>query len=84
MPKEVLRQILLKLPDHVSMLEVAKATETFKALVEQEQKQWRTLCEFHFSQAQIDKYQVKVPNVKAKQNKTKRKAKNTFHNYVNV
>uniref|UniRef100_A0A914HAK8 F-box domain-containing protein n=1 Tax=Globodera rostochiensis TaxID=31243 RepID=A0A914HAK8_GLORO len=34
MPKEVLRQILAKLPDHVSILEVAKANETFQALVD--------------------------------------------------
>ncbi|KAL3102864.1 hypothetical protein niasHT_028888 [Heterodera trifolii] len=56
MPKEVLRQILAKLPDHVSMLEVAKANETFQALVDCEQKQWRSLCMCHFTQAQIDKH----------------------------
>uniref|UniRef100_A0A183BIE4 F-box domain-containing protein n=1 Tax=Globodera pallida TaxID=36090 RepID=A0A183BIE4_GLOPA len=59
MPKEVLRQILAKLPDHVSILEVAKANETFQALVDCEQKQWRSLCLCHFTQAQIDKHKAR-------------------------
>lgn len=58
LPREVLSLILSKLPDHVSLLEAAKANETLQALVESEQRQWSSLCHFHFSQAQIDKHQV--------------------------
>ena len=54
----MLSLILSKLPDHVSLLEAAKANETLQALVESEQRQWSSLCHFHFSQAQIDKHQV--------------------------
>nr|CAD2185111.1 unnamed protein product [Meloidogyne enterolobii] len=57
LPREVLSLILSKLPDHVSLLEAAKANETLQALVESEKRQWRTLCQFHFSQLQINKHQ---------------------------
>ncbi|KAF7639172.1 F-box domain-containing protein [Meloidogyne graminicola] len=57
LPREVLSLILSKLPDHVSLLEAAKANETLQALVESEQRQWKTLCQFHFSQLQINKHQ---------------------------
>lgn len=57
LPREVLSLILSKLPDHVSLLEAARANETLQALVESEQRQWRTLCQSHFTQAQIDKHQ---------------------------
>jgi len=41
LPREVLSLILSKLPDHVSLLEAAKANETLQALVESEKRQWR-------------------------------------------
>jgi hypothetical protein len=58
LPREVLSLILSKLPDHVSLLEAAKANETLEALVESEQRQWKTLTTFHFTQVQIDKHLV--------------------------
>lgn len=42
-----------KLPDHVSLLEVAKAHEVLEAIVENEGQLWATLCNFHFNQEQI-------------------------------
>lgn len=58
LPREVLSQILRRLPDHVSLLETAKAHETLEALVERETRLWRSLCEFHFTQEQINKHRV--------------------------
>ncbi|TKR95503.1 hypothetical protein L596_009667 [Steinernema carpocapsae] len=56
LPREVLTQILRRLPDHVSLLESAKAHEALDALVEGEGKLWSTLCDFHFKIEQIDKH----------------------------
>jgi len=61
LPREVISQILRRLPDHVSLLETAKAHETFEALVDREGKLWETLCRFHFTQEQIEKQ--KTPQV---------------------
>ena len=58
LPREVLSQILRRLPDHVSLLETAKAHETLEALVERETRLWRSLCEFHFTQEQINKHRL--------------------------
>lgn len=58
LPKEVISQILRKLPDHVSLLEMAKAHETFEALVGGQDRLWDRLSQFHFTQEQIDKYKV--------------------------
>jgi hypothetical protein len=58
LPREVISQILRRLPDHVSLLETAKAHETFEALVDREGKLWETLCRFHFTQEQIEKQKV--------------------------
>uniref|UniRef100_A0A0N5ABH1 F-box domain-containing protein n=1 Tax=Syphacia muris TaxID=451379 RepID=A0A0N5ABH1_9BILA len=56
LPKELMLIILRKLPDHVSLLEVANANETLKAIVEHEDQLWRALCVFHFSQEQIERH----------------------------
>lgn len=56
LPREILSIILRKLPDHVSLLETAKAHETLEAIVEREGQLWATLCLFHFTQEQIDKH----------------------------
>lgn len=53
LPREVLSAILRRLPDHVSLLEVAKAHEVLEAIVEREGQLWAALCSFHFSQDQI-------------------------------
>lgn len=58
LPREVLSQILRRLPDHVSILESAKAHETLEALVERESRLWRSLCDFHFTREQIKKHRV--------------------------
>lgn len=44
-----------KLPDHVSLLEVAKAHEVLDAIVEKEEQLWSSLCNFHFTQEQTAK-----------------------------
>ncbi|VDK42299.1 unnamed protein product [Anisakis simplex] len=56
LPRELLSIILRKLPDHVSLLEVAEVHETLNAIVQNESKVWSTLCQFHFSQELIDKH----------------------------
>ncbi|KHN79775.1 F-box only protein 25 [Toxocara canis] len=56
LPREILSIILRKLPDYTSLLEVAEAHETLKAIVQGESKVWSTLCQFHFSQQQIEKH----------------------------
>lgn len=56
LPREVMSQILRRLPDHTSLLETAKAHETLEALVEKETRIWQSLCQFHFTQEQIDKH----------------------------
>ena len=48
LPREVLSMVLRKLPDHESLLEMAKAHEAMQALIDGEQRIWRSLCEFHF------------------------------------
>lgn len=55
LPKEVVALILRRLPDHLSMLEAAKAHETFDALVTHESRLWRSLAKFHFTQEQIER-----------------------------
>lgn len=56
LPREVLSVILRKLPDHISLLETAKAHETLEAIVEREDQLWARLCHFHFRQEHIDKH----------------------------
>uniref|UniRef100_A0A1I8AHX3 F-box domain-containing protein n=1 Tax=Steinernema glaseri TaxID=37863 RepID=A0A1I8AHX3_9BILA len=56
LPREVLTQILRRLPDHVSLLESAKAHEALDRLVEGEGRIWSTLCDFHFSPELIEKH----------------------------
>ncbi|MFH4982819.1 hypothetical protein AB6A40_009528 [Gnathostoma spinigerum] len=56
LPREVLSIILRKLPDHVSLLEIAKTHEVMQAIVESEWKLWSTLCRFHFTTEQIAQY----------------------------
>jgi len=58
LPREVISQILSRLPDHLSMLEASKAHETLKSLIETEKRQWLTLTKFHFSQFQIEKHRT--------------------------
>ena len=58
LPREVISQVLRRLPDHVSLLEAAKALKPLEALVDREAKLWETLCRFHFTQEQIDKQKV--------------------------
>lgn len=60
LPREVLFLILRRLPDHVSILESAKAHEALNALIERETRLWRSLCEFHFNQDQINKHRVSI------------------------
>ncbi|OZC12900.1 hypothetical protein X798_00535, partial [Onchocerca flexuosa] len=55
LPREILSVILRKLPDHVSLLEVAKAHEVLDAIVEKEEQLWASLCNFHFTQEQTKK-----------------------------
>ncbi|KAL3998338.1 hypothetical protein ACH3XW_14650 [Acanthocheilonema viteae] len=55
LPREILSIILRKLPDHVSLLEVAKAHEVLDAIVEKEEQLWASLCNFHFTQEQTKK-----------------------------
>ncbi|VDM95742.1 unnamed protein product [Thelazia callipaeda] len=55
LPREILSVILKKLPDHVSLLEVAKAYEVLDAIVKKEGQLWASLCNFHFTQEQISK-----------------------------
>uniref|UniRef100_A0A914Y2I1 F-box domain-containing protein n=1 Tax=Panagrolaimus superbus TaxID=310955 RepID=A0A914Y2I1_9BILA len=56
LPKEVISKILQKLPDHIGLIEMAKAHETFEALVDGQAKLWDRLSQFHFTQEQIDKH----------------------------
>ncbi|KAI6178314.1 F-box domain-containing protein [Aphelenchoides besseyi] len=56
LPRELITEILRRLPDHVSMLECAKANETLNALVTHEHRLWKSLATFHFTQEQINKH----------------------------
>ncbi|KAI6233072.1 F-box domain-containing protein [Aphelenchoides fujianensis] len=56
LPMELLAEILKRLPDHVSILECAKADETLNALVTHESRLWKSLARCHFTQEQIDKH----------------------------
>lgn len=56
LPREILAEILRRLPDHVSMLECAKVDESLNALVVHESRLWKSLAKFHFTQEQIDKH----------------------------
>jgi hypothetical protein len=58
LPKEILSEILKRLPDHVSVLEAAKAHEVLEALVTNESRLWKSLASFHFTQEQIVKHSV--------------------------
>lgn len=58
LPREIISQILCRLPDHVSILETAKAHETLNALIERESRLWKYLCSFHFTDDQIKKHSV--------------------------
>jgi F-box protein 25/32 len=62
LPKEVISKILQKLPDHIGLIEMAKAHETFEALVDGQGKLWDRLSQFHFTQEQIDKHKTKELN----------------------
>lgn len=64
LPRELLLIILRKLPDHVSLLEMAKAHETLEAIVQRESQLWITLCHFHFSQEQIERHLKSAKNSK--------------------
>uniref|UniRef100_A0A0R3S262 F-box domain-containing protein n=1 Tax=Elaeophora elaphi TaxID=1147741 RepID=A0A0R3S262_9BILA len=55
LPREILSIILRKLPDHISLLEVAKAHEVLDAIVEKEEQLWASLCNFHFTPEQTAK-----------------------------
>ena len=58
LPKEVISVILRKLPDHISLLEAAKAHEIFEAIIQKEERMWDGLSQFHFTQEQIEKHRV--------------------------
>lgn len=58
LPKEVISLILRKLPDHISLLETAKAHEIFEGIIQKEERMWDGLSYFHFTQEQIDKHRV--------------------------
>lgn len=58
LPKEVISLILRKLPDHISLLEAAKAHEIFEAIIQKEERMWDGLSQFHFTQEQIDKHRT--------------------------
>lgn len=58
LPREVIALILRRLPDHISLLETAKAHEVFDSLIQKEERMWDSLCRFHFTQEQIDKHSV--------------------------
>uniref|UniRef100_A0A7E4UPF6 F-box domain-containing protein n=1 Tax=Panagrellus redivivus TaxID=6233 RepID=A0A7E4UPF6_PANRE len=58
LPREVIVQVLRKLPDHTSLLEAAKAHEALDALVERESRMWEKLNQFHFTQEQINKHRT--------------------------
>lgn len=64
LPKEILSEILKRVQDHVSILEAAKAHEVLNALVTQESRLWKSLANFHFTQEQIQKHNVRTFNVK--------------------
>ncbi|CAD5209351.1 unnamed protein product [Bursaphelenchus xylophilus] len=55
LPKEIIALILRRLPDHLSMLEAAKAHETLDSLVSHESRLWQSLAKFHFTEEQIQK-----------------------------
>ncbi|CAI4225829.1 unnamed protein product [Auanema sp. JU1783] len=53
LPREIISIILRRLPDHQSLLELAKAHEALQSLIDNENRVWRSLCEFHFQPYQI-------------------------------
>jgi F-box protein 25/32 len=65
LPREVISQILSRLSDHISLLEIAKASEALQALIEREERLWDRLCKFHFTQEQITKH--KTPQMSPRQ-----------------
>ncbi|XGW20692.1 hypothetical protein V3C99_004017 [Haemonchus contortus] len=59
LPREILSLVLRRLPDDRSLLETAKAHEALQCIIDREDRLWQSLCEFHFTPAQID--QRKTP-----------------------
>lgn len=58
LPREIILQILFRLPDHVSILEAEKAHKTLNVLIKHESRLWKSLCNFHFTEYQIKKHSV--------------------------
>lgn len=53
LPEECIREVLLRLADHKDIENSKRAYSVMARLVD-EQRIWRELCQFHFSQQQIN------------------------------
>lgn len=53
LPEECIREILLRLADHKDLESSSRAYSVMAKLVD-EQRIWRELCQFHFTQQQIN------------------------------
>lgn len=61
LPEECIREIILRINDHRD-LESSSAAWTLMAALSSEQRVWRELTQFHFSQNQIDLMMNKQAN----------------------
>lgn len=52
---QVVLLILRRLPDHNSLLETSQVHEALQDLIDGEDKIWKSLCQFHFQDYQINK-----------------------------